>query len=454
MKSTSYNTVIVILIIILLGMIGWIIYPEYIKPNFNIEDKITQVQNNLEEDKKVEETKKEKEISPLPEYSEPLVIKKEETEFTGIEDFEYNLIYYKNNVVYEKDLETNQDKELFTVLKDPEESKEAYVSDKLLSPDGKKIAYTDKSGQLKIYDRETKEIQILNQNVQDFKVSNIQWAYNNQYISVTLTNIDKNYNTNSKIGIVNVKTGEYQFLDVYSEKYELLLAWHPFKLEFTYWGEGQKNLTQAIIQDEVVTGKKDLPVAIGFETNNFTKIRSVFYSPDGDKTIYIYNDDEVNENVYYSNSKIVLMNSNGTEARYLSEFELPTYTVDYYGEAKLINNVLFTLDSKEILVTYYMPDHRDLGKNYEIYRYNLDTKEKKIYIDIEVFVNAKLIENTDNEFFLLENSYVDTSLDQDFAKLNVKLINLKNKRNYNIYIENVDRNLFDIESYTIGLVKK
>jgi len=435
-------------------MIGWIIYPEYIKPNFNIEDKITQVQNNLEEDKKVEETKKEKEISPLPEYSEPLVIKKEETEFTGIEDFEYNLIYYKNNVVYEKDLETNQDKELFTVLKDPEESKEAYVSDKLLSPDGKKIAYTDKSGQLKIYDRETKEIQILNQNVQDFKVSNIQWAYNNQYISVTLTNIDKNYNTNSKIGIVNVKTGEYQFLDVYSEKYELLLAWHPFKLEFTYWGEGQKNLTQAIIQDEVVTGKKDLPVAIGFETNNFTKIRSVFYSPDGDKTIYIYNDDEVNENVYYSNSKIVLMNSNGTEARYLSEFELPTYTVDYYGEAKLINNVLFTLDSKEILVTYYMPDHRDLGKNYEIYRYNLDTKEKKIYIDIEVFVNAKLIENTDNEFFLLENSYVDTSLDQDFAKLNVKLINLKNKRNYNIYIENVDRNLFDIESYTIGLVKK
>ena len=60
MKSTSYNTVIVILIIILLGMIGWIIYPEYIKPNFNIEDKITQVQNNLEEDKKVEEKRKQK----------------------------------------------------------------------------------------------------------------------------------------------------------------------------------------------------------------------------------------------------------------------------------------------------------------------------------------------------------------------------------------------------------
>lgn len=455
MKSTNYNIVIAILSIILLGMIIWFIYPDYIKPNFRIEDKITEVQNNLEEEKKAEETKKEKEISPLPEYTEPLVIKKSDEIFTGIADFDYNLIYYKNGKVYEKDLETNQDTELFSIPKTEEmERGTEIVHETSLSPDEKKIAFSDENEFLKIYDRETKEINILNQNVQDFKVSNIQWAYNSQYISTNLTDESGNI----KIGIVNLETGEYQFLDVYADSayYGLLLAWHPFKLEFTYWGEDEKVIKQAIIQDDIVTGKKDLPVNIGLNDEDFFGIRDILYSPDGDKTIYIYS---AGGEYIYDDNKIILMNSDGTEARYLEEFQ----GKNTEEETLEINDITFGADSKEILVVYSNLFDRTVkdmyeDSSYKIYKYNWQTKEKQEYMNVEGYMNGKIIKNIDNKFLILEidKNIIDQglTLGGSSSKLNIKLIDLEDRKDYTLYMENKVKTGSFIPSYTIGLAKK
>lgn len=452
MNKSIYSIIITILTIVLIGLIAWLIYPEYIKPNISIEEKIEQEQSKIEEEKKAEQKKIE--IAPLPEYTEPLVIKKEDAEFTGLQDFGYNLIYYQNGKVYEKNLETNQDTELFSIPNTEEMDKGTeLVHETSLSPDGNKIAFADENENLKIYDRETKEIKVLNDKVQDFVVSDIKWSYNTQYISVNLTD----ESGNSKIGIVNIKTGEYKFLDVYSEyKQNLILAWHPFKLEFTYWGEGEKNLTQAIITDDLIAAKKDLPVDIGFKGENFSGIRNIFYSPDGDKTIYIYSDEG---GYVYSDNKIILMNSDGTEARYLEEFkgentELITLQ---------INGVSFSNDSKEILVTYSKPFDRTIKDDYEdssykAYKYNWQTQIKQEYIQTEGYMFGEIIENIDNKFILVENSksIIDQglTLGGSSSKLNIKLIDLENKKDYSLYIQNKVKTGSFIEVYTIGLVKK